>query len=129
MSTCPICGVALPPAKRTGRPRAYCSATCRQAAWRERTQLTAWVEVVDPVDEAALREVTAQAVEAELEARLSAPAVDQLARAVTESRVLARQYQRLARSLPDGLAWRSDGMAQTLAEGLGRFFSEAEGAS
>lgn len=37
-SRCPVCGTELPPRSQTGRPRRFCSATCRSAARRARQQ-------------------------------------------------------------------------------------------
>jgi hypothetical protein len=76
----------------------------------------------DPVDDAALRSLTVEAVAAELEQRQPSDAVGQLAGAVSETEHLVIAYARLTTSLPRGLAWRAAAMADHLRSGLERYF-------
>jgi len=127
MPSCSWCGAALPPPKGTGRPRAFCSGACRQAAWKERTAPEGWAgPAVDHVDEAALRTATLDALEAELVRAKAAPPVDQLGRAVQEARVLASTFASLSKRVPSPLAWRADGVAVAVREALSRFFEDGE---
>jgi hypothetical protein len=61
-------------------------------------------------------------MERELAQAEPASPVEQLTRAVSETEILAVEYQRLAGKTPKGLAWRADGMAEHLRAGLGRLF-------
>jgi hypothetical protein len=122
---CQQCGANLPPAKATGRPRRYCSALCRDDAYRDRIANEVWGEAQrDVVDEAALRVLTFEGIAAELEQREAAPPEEQLTRAVIETRVLAGQYQHLAGLVHANLAWRAQAMADGLRQELARLFGE-----
>jgi predicted nucleic acid-binding Zn ribbon protein len=39
---CSICGIALPPKRRAGRPRVYCSRACRRSAELQRLREKNW---------------------------------------------------------------------------------------
>jgi hypothetical protein len=119
-----MCGAPIARAA-TGRPRRYCSGRCRQAAARERAGFAVVTDVPvsgDPVDDAALRSLTIEAVAAELDAAQPSDPVGQLARAVSETEGLAVAYGHLARKTPRGLGWRASGMADHLRSGLERYF-------
>jgi hypothetical protein len=85
--------------------------------------MTAGLESLpDPVDGAALRALTSEAVARVLEDAEPADAVGQLCRAVSETDVLAVEFRRLAVSTPRNLAWRSGEMSDHLRAGLDRLF-------
>ena len=45
--TCVWCNGALPPRRRTGRPRRYCSSACRQSAHRAKMGYIDWAASAD----------------------------------------------------------------------------------
>lgn len=93
------------------------------AAARERQEMSAGlVAIPDPVDGAALRAMTTEAVTRVLEDAEPADPVGQLCRAVSETEVLAVEFRRLSTSTPRNLAWRSADMSDHLRAGLDRLF-------
>lgn len=121
---CEWCGGNLPPRKPgPGRPRRFCSAACKKASYREAEKYGAALDAIpDPVDGAALRAMTTEAVTRVLEDAEPADAVGQLCRAVSETEVLAVEFRRLSTSTPRNLAWRSADMSDHLRAGLDRLF-------
>lgn len=117
-----MCAVPITRA-RTGRPRRYCSDTCRKRALRERQSFTlSGPLLAAPMDTTALRQFTAEALVADMEQDDAADPVTRLTRAVGETETLAVEYARLAKQTPRNLAARADGMAVHLREGLDRLF-------
>lgn len=127
--TCPTCREPLPPRARTGRRRKYCSAKCRDDAYRERiAQALVDQEVFEPIEdrppvsEAHLHRLTVEAIANALEDKPPAPPEERLAAAVIETRVLAWQYRRLSREVRPDLSWRAELMSDHMTESLGRLF-------
>lgn len=126
MPICEQCSAPLVQPER-GRPRRYCSDVCRKRAQRERESFTLPAAVLaDPVDSAALRRFTAEAISAELENAEPGDVISQLVVAVSETQTLAHTYKRLAKTTPRNLAWRSAQMGEHLSEGLDRLFTNRE---
>jgi hypothetical protein len=77
------------------------------------------------VDDEALRELTVEAVAAELDHRQTRTTPeDRLVRAVIETQVLAGQYRSLANQVRPELGWRAEAMSQDMRQSLTRLFGE-----
>jgi hypothetical protein len=104
----------------------YCSARCRTEAYRDRQALA--VEAEDTpqpppaVVQAQTREVLLEVADAIIADVEAADPADRLARAIVETRVLAKGYSRLAPELPPGLAWRASDMSAVLDRSVDRLF-------
>ena len=127
---CRQCGAKLPPpVTKRGRPRAYCSARCRDEAYRERLgSEIRWdeKEFRTPIAPEVLIAETLPAVDALLEGVNAAPPPERLARAVIETRVLAHNFRRLEPDLEPALAWRAGEMAETLDSAVEDLFPVAK---
>lgn len=129
METCPTCREPLPPRASTGRPRKYCSARCRDDAYRERlAQQEVWqtLDDVQPVDDASLKRMTAEAVAEALNGIPNKSPEDRLAQAILETRNLAWHYRKLSRELRPDLGWRAERMGDSLLSTLRRLFTTEE---
>lgn len=129
METCPSCREPLPARASTGRPRKYCSARCRDDAYRERlAQQEVWqrLDDVQPIDEESLKRMTAEAVAEALNGLPNASPEDRLAQAILESRNLAWHYKALSREIRPDLAWRAERMGDSIMSALRRLFTNEE---
>jgi RNA polymerase sigma-70 factor (ECF subfamily) len=108
---CASCGQPLPPSQRpSGRQRRYCSATCRQAAYRRR---------------AAAQQALPAAPEVDDLVRLIYPArepTDAVAEVLLELTIAARHCRRLAPEVPPALGWRCEALGVRLQELLAELF-------
>lgn len=112
---CAWCSKPLPQAKKTGRPRRYCSSVCRLAAFRHR-QLIAYVDG-EPFE----------SVGSPQEA-VPAPGVntdEQVARAILEAKNLGGSFLRLGHESRPEFAWRCTGTGTAILSALDEFFKEA----
>ena len=108
---CLACNAELPPRKAaSGSPRRYCSATCRQAAWRRRRVVRDTLHVADELDG-----LIAQAF-------VKADPIDATAECVITLRALARRCRALAVDTPAQLSWRHEETAAALADILERLW-------
>ena len=98
-----------------GRPRLYCSNSCRQAAHRRRHAVDALIPAGG-----------LEQVGHEHGPTPPAPAEDQVACAILEARAIAGAFLRLGREACPQLRWRCEGVGTALAEALARNFRELE---
>jgi predicted nucleic acid-binding Zn ribbon protein len=121
--SCVVCGNPIATRERPGNPRRYCSAACRTEAYRER-QAQSFFEPVgeQPNVLAIVKTDLAAVVESVLEDEASAPAEEQLARAVIETQTLATAYRRLEPKLPHGLSWRAADMGERINNAINDLF-------
>lgn len=99
MDRCLACNAELPPRKMAGgSPRRYCSASCKQAAWRRRKS----VRDALPVDYAIAG------------AFASVDPVDATAECVLTLRTISRRCRLLSADTPAQLAWRHEETAIAL---------------
>lgn len=120
---CRQCGTPFEVKPGRGRPRAYCSARCRDEAYRDRlARSVTWDERSAPVPAERVAAETLPALEALIADSEAAPPQERLARAVIETRVLAHNFRRLEPDLEPGLAWRAGEMAETIDEAVDQIF-------
>lgn len=104
---CAECRAELP-AQTLGRPRRYCSSSCKSRAKRRRAAMAVpWPPAAPedyPVDRHAVNRRTAAGLIAAMEGAPAAPPEDQLAQALLEVGWLAYTLESLERSLPMALA-------------------------
>lgn len=115
----------MPPVAKTGRPRRYCSARCRDEAYRDRQAADLWEPWdgnVSDTDLARAREEMQPQVDQLLEGAKAAPPEERLARAIVETQYLAQTYHQLGSEVPPALQWRSLRMSETITAALRRFF-------
>lgn len=123
---CEECGRGLPPPQRAGRPRRFCSDACRQAARdRRRGGWQALDEPSLPSTPLPPRRRTLEALAGLLEGVPPAPAENQLARALLETRVLSHEFRRLARELRGLASARAQALGDALEAALRAQFPEA----
>lgn len=127
---CPICREALPPRAKTGRTRLYCSARCRDEAYRNRIAQSEVWESLDqepaPIDEEVLKRLTVEAVAEALANKPEATPEEQLAMAILESRNLAWHYKKIGQEIRPDLAWRAERMSDSILTALRRLFTLEE---
>lgn len=102
---------------RAGRRRRFCSAACRQAAYRRRHHEILW----EPLDDAFVRpaEVTPEPEPA------SRPD-DAVAGAIIEARTLAGMFANLGRRARPQLAWRCTKTGKAIHAALDEYFEGAD---
>jgi hypothetical protein len=130
---CAWCGRPLPLPKGSGRPRKYCNDSCRYAAKNDRVRLvegwTAGGVDLHPAAgmSSAELEATVTGLTAGLRDRPEGDAVDRLAAAVIEARVLAAAFGRLAAepSLAKQLAYRCAIVCAAIAGAIDDAFGKA----
>ena len=96
---------------RAGRRRCFCSAACRQAAYRHRCNEIVW----EPLDDAGADHL---ATSPEPTSRPD----DAVARAVIEARTLACAFTSLNRCARPQLAWRCQKMGEAIHAALDDYF-------
>jgi len=111
MSLCAWCNAALPPRlpgrAGGGHPRWYCRHACRQAAYRERRDRTARLQVeLGTVDFAPRRPPTDQ----------------QIALTILEARSAAAAFARLGHAVRRDLAWRCSAAGQAVRKAVDDYF-------
>ena len=113
IAICAECRQPLPPAEATGRPRRYCSDTCRKRAHRARQRsadvLEAYAAPGWPVPPAEL-------------APPAGSTDDQAARAILELTWIGGAFARLALEARPEIAWRCEKMAALIRAGLDDLF-------
>ena len=108
----PYCQQRLTQPKR-GRPRRFCSAACRKAAYDVRRNTIAW-EALDPAH-------AEQATEPSPAPRPD----DAVALAIIEARTLAGAFTRLGRHARPQLAWRCEKTGAAIHAALDDYFGKA----
>lgn len=105
------CTNTLPPKGKRGPARTYCSPACKAAAFRNRRAAREWLPAI---------------AASELHVPESAPADEQVARAVLETSALAATYRRLAEEARPQLAHRCERMYIALRADLDEIFDGAD---
>lgn len=124
---CGYCGAGLPPTGR-GRPRVYCSDSCKSKAKRRRAKATlnypALAPEGYPTDPAIVRRRTAEALVAALAGEPAAPPVDQLTQGILEVEWLAFRLAKLEPDLPRHLGGRAGELSKRIRAAKADCFPE-----